>query len=221
MDIAAIATDFDGTLGGDDGVPDSTVAALARFKHSGRKLLMVSGRHLPDLKKVFGALHLFDLVVLENGGLLYYPQTDKTRTLAPGPSKEFTARLRQRGVDELQIGQTIVATHTGHHEAIRDTIAEMGLDLQIILNTDALMVLPTGVDKASGLMVALSELSLPADSIAAIGDAENDIVFLSMSGHPVAVGNALPQVKAIARTVTKGERGAGVEEFIATVLDGR
>lgn len=220
MDIRAIATDFDGTLGGDDGVPDSTVAALARFKHSGRKLLMVSGRHLPDLKAIFNALHLFDLVVLENGGLLYYPATDTTRTVAPGPSAEFVALLRERGVDELQVGQTIVATHTGHHETIRDTIEEMGLDLQIILNTDALMVLPTGVDKASGLMVALAELSLPAEGIAAIGDAENDIVFLRMCGTSVAVANALPEVKAIATIVTQGKRGAGVEEFIASVLGG-
>ena len=222
MPILAIATDYDGTLAENDIASASTVAALERFKASGRKLILVTGRHLADLRQVFGnGLHLFDIAVLENGGLLYYPQSGEVRLLAATPSAAFVARLRERGVDELAVGQTIVATHIGHHEAIRGTIEELELDLEIILNTDALMVLPPGVDKASGLRAALAELSLDAGSIAAIGDAENDIVFLKHAGHAVAVANALPEVKAIARTITRASRGAGVEEFIGWVLGGR
>jgi HAD superfamily hydrolase (TIGR01484 family) len=157
-------------------------------------------------------------VVAENGGLLYMPQEDTVRAMATAPSDDFVARLQARGVDELQIGQTIVATHVGHHDAIRRTIDEMTLDLDIILNTDALMVLPKGVDKASGLAAALAELSLSAVQVAGIGDAENDIVLLQSCGYAVAVANALPQVKAIAHLVTSAERGAGVEEFISVVL---
>jgi HAD superfamily hydrolase (TIGR01484 family) len=164
-------------------------------------------------------LELFDIVVAENGGLLYYPQADRSRPLAPAPSAAFVARLRERGVDELAVNQTIVATHTGHHAAIRDTLEEMGsLGLEIILNTDALMVLPKGTNKASGLAAALAELSLDAGAVAAIGDAENDIVFLKHCGLAVAVDNALPEVKAIANLTMRGARGAGVEEFIAWVL---
>ena len=140
------------------------------------------------------------------------------RALAAAPSELFVARLRERGVDELAIGQTVVATHIGHFETIRNTIDEMGADLEIILNTDALMVFPPGTNKASGLKVALAELSLPAASVAAIGDAENDVIFLSHCGTAVAVANALPEVKAIASIVTLGSRGAGVEEFISWVL---
>ena len=219
MEILAIATDYDGTVAEDGVTAASTVVALARFKASGRKLILVTGRPLAELKLVFGSLVLFDVVVAENGGLLYYPRANSVRALAPGPSELFVARLRERGVDELVVGQTIVATHVGHHEAIRNTIDEMALDLEIILNTDALMVLPTGTNKASGLKAALSHLSLPAASVAAIGDAENDIIFLKHCGYAVAVANALPEVKAAASMVTKGSRGAGVEEFISLVLD--
>ena len=101
---------------------------------------------------------------------------------------------------------------------ISDTIAELGLDLQIILNTDALMVLPPGVDKASGLVAALSELSIPASAVAAIGDAENDIVFLKLCGYAVAVANAIPSVKAMADLVTEGRKGAGVEELVERLI---
>ena len=219
MQILAIASDYDGTIAEDGVTAPSTVAALARFKASGRKLILVTGRPLPDLKEVFGSLALFDVVVAENGGLLYYPDTGHVRPLAAQPSELFVARLRERGVDDIAVGQTIVATHVGHHETIRNTIAEMALDIEIILNTDALMVLPQGINKASGLEAALSALSLPAASVAAIGDAENDVVFLRHCGYAVAVANALPEVKAVASTVTTGSRGAGVEEFISRVLD--
>ena len=218
MTILAIASDYDGTLAEDGVTAASTIAALRRFKASGRKLIMVTGRHLGDLKDVFAHLPLFDLVVAENGGLLYAPHDDTVRALAEVPSSEFISRLQERGVDQLEVGQTIVATHAGHRETIQHTIDEMGLDLEIILNTDALMVLPTGVDKASGLAAALAELSLSSAHVAGIGDAENDIVLLQSCGHAVAVANALPQVKAIAHTVTSAERGAGVEEFITFVL---
>lgn len=216
--IRAIATDYDGTLAENDVVPASTVAALGRFAASGRRLILVTGRHLPDLQQVFSGLQLFDIVVAENGGLLYSPKTGGTRALAAPPSAALVARLRPYNLPEFAVGQTIVATKASEEAVVRDAIAALGLDLEIILNTDSLMVLPPGIHKASGLAAALAELGLVAADIAAIGDAENDIVFLRQCGYAVAVGNALPQVKEIAALVTGGARGAGVEEFIATVL---
>lgn len=217
-DIVAIASDFDGTIGSDDGAPDSTIAALARFKATGRKLILVTGRPLVELKQVLPEVRLFDIAVIENGGVLYFPQSDSIRALAPGPSQAFAQRLRERGVEELAVGTTIVATHADHHQTIAETIREMSLDLEIILNTDALMVLPPGVHKASGLAAALVELAIDPAKVAAIGDAENDVIFLKQCGYAIAVANALPGVKAIADLVTKGARGAGVEELVEQLL---
>jgi hydroxymethylpyrimidine pyrophosphatase-like HAD family hydrolase len=218
VEILALATDYDGTLADDGVTAPSTVDALTRFRASGRKLILVTGRPLAELRVVFDRLDLFDIVVAENGGLLYFPETGAVRPLAAPPSAPFVERLRERGVDELVVGDTIVATHTGHLDVIRATIDEMAMNLEIILNTDALMVLPSGTDKASGLRAALAELSLPAPSVAAIGDAENDVAFLRHCGYAVAVANALPEVKAIAGIVTAGAHGAGVEEFIHSIL---
>ncbi len=217
--IVAIASDYDGTIADDGVTAASTKAALARWKAADRKLLLVTGRPINELKDVFDRLDLFDIIVGENGGLLYYPATDTIRTLAPGPSAALVARLRERGVDELAVGHTIVASHDGHLEVIRTTVAELGDGLEVILNTDAVMILPTGVNKASGLAAALAELGLAHTAIAAIGDAENDVPFLMAAGYAVAVANALPQVKAIAHLTTAGIRGDGVEELIATLLD--
>ena len=216
--ILALASDYDGTIADDGVTAESTKAALGRLKASGRKLVLVTGRPINELIEVFDRLDLFDIVVGENGGLLYFPATGAIRTLAPGPSTALVERLRGRGVDELAVGHTIIASHDGHLATIREAVAELGAGLEVILNTDAVMVLPTGVDKASGLAAALSELGLPHSAVAAIGDAENDLAFLRTAGFAVAVANALPQVKAIAHHVTTGIRGAGVEELVARLL---
>jgi hypothetical protein len=216
--ILALASDYDGTIADDGVTTENTKAALAQLKASGRKLVMVTGRPIDELTEVFDRLDLFDIVVAENGGLLYYPATGSIRTLAPAPSVALVARLRERGVTELAVGHTIVASHDGHLAVMRQTVAELGAGLEVILNTDAVMILPTGIDKASGLAAALTELELEHAAVAAIGDAENDLAFLKDAGFAVAVGNALPQVKAIAHHVTTGIRGAGVEELVALLL---
>jgi hydroxymethylpyrimidine pyrophosphatase-like HAD family hydrolase len=80
------------------------------------------------------------------------------------------------------------------------------------------MVLPTGVNKATGLRRVLEDMQIDPQNVAAIGDAENDHAFLSMCGVGVAVANALPMLKERADFVTKGARGAGVTELIDRIL---
>ena len=90
----------------------------------------------------------------------------------------------------------------------------MGLELQIIFNKGAVMVLPAGINKESGLRAALEELGLSPRNVVAVGDAENDFAFLDLCGMPVAVANALPRLKDAAALVTRGERGQGVAELV-------
>ena len=49
MRFKALALDYDGTLAWHGEVDEATVAALQRAKDSGRKLLMVTGREVPEL----------------------------------------------------------------------------------------------------------------------------------------------------------------------------
>ena len=59
-----------------------------------------------------------------------------------------------------------------------ETIRDSGLELQIIFNKDAIMVLPPGINKMTGLCAALAELKLSRHNLAGIGDAQNDHAFL-------------------------------------------
>jgi hypothetical protein len=81
------------------------------------------------------------------------------------------------------------------------------------------MVLPSGVNKASGLGAALAECGLSAHNVVGIRDAENDHAFLRTCGCSVAVANALDSIKAEADLVTGGARGDGVREVIERLVE--
>ncbi|RUW23497.1 HAD-IIB family hydrolase [Mesorhizobium sp. M4B.F.Ca.ET.215.01.1.1] len=218
MYFIALATDYDGTLAHDGIVTKKTLSALEQLKKTGRKLILVTGRELPDLKRVFPELALFDKVVAENGALVYTPASEEERTISPSPSADLVAGLKKRGVKPLSVGRSIVATWEPHQATVLDVIKELGLELEIIFNKGAVMILPSGINKATGLAAALGDLRLSPRNAVGVGDAENDHAFLQACGCSVAVDNALPAVKNTADLVTRGARGKGVEELIGKLI---
>jgi phosphoglycolate phosphatase (TIGR01487 family) len=218
MYFVALVTDYDGTLAADGRVEASTIRSLRRFKESGRKLVLATGRELPDLREVFPELDVFELVVAENGALLHVPSTGEEEAIAGPPDPAFVERLRARKIEPLSVGRSIVATWEPHETEVLEAIRELGLDLQLTFNKGAVMVLPAGVNKGSGVTAALEKLAISPRNVIGIGDAENDEAFLRLCGHAVAVANALESVKKSADFVTKGARGDGVRELIDLVL---
>jgi hydroxymethylpyrimidine pyrophosphatase-like HAD family hydrolase len=218
MQYLALAMDYDGTLAKDGQVCDETIAALERAVTAGRKLLLVTGRFLEDLQKVFPRLDLFTYVVAENGALLYQPATSRMQLLGEAPPQRFIQALQARGVTPLGVGRVIVATWRPHETTVIEVIRELGLERQVIFNKGAVMVLPTGVNKGSGMSAALQELLISPHNVVAIGDAENDHSFLSLAECTVAVQNALPALKDQADFTTKGARGDGVIEIVDQLL---
>lgn len=218
MYFMALATDYDGTIARDGAVSEKTLDALARLKATGRKLILVTGRELPELRRVFPALDMFDAAVAENGALLYLPGTGEERLLAPPAPEGLVDALRKRGVRPLSVGRAIVATREPHQKASLEVIRELGLELDIVFNKGAVMILPAGVNKASGLDAALAAMGLCPQNVVGIGDAENDHAFLRACGCGVAAANALPAVKETADLVTRGKRGKGVAEMVDRLI---
>jgi hydroxymethylpyrimidine pyrophosphatase-like HAD family hydrolase len=116
-------------------------------------------------------------------------------------------RLRERRVHPLSVGRRIVASWEPMQDIVLETVRELGLELQIVFNKGAVMVLPSGVNKASGLVAALAGCGLSPHNVVGIGDAENDHGFLAMYGYSVAVANALDSVKAKADLGSPAEPG--------------
>lgn len=221
MDYRVIATDYDGTLATEGTVDDATLAALERYRDSGGHLLLVTGRQLDDLFQVFPHSHLFQGIVAENGAVFHQPHRNQMKLLADPFPPTLVETLKAAGADPIYQGQVMVATWEPHGDAVQQAIQSLGLAATVILNKRAVMILPQGVNKASGLAVALADLNLAHLPSVGIGDAENDLSLLQACHRGVAVANALPELKAIAHYITQGERGAGVQEVIQRILENR
>jgi hypothetical protein len=218
MRYRALACDYDGTLATHGVVPDSTLLAIERLRAAGRKVLLVSGRVLADLRAVMPELHRFDLCVLENGAQLHDPSTQRQSWLAAPPPPQLIAELRRRGILDLGLGGVILATQAANHALVAQVISDLRLEIHAIRNKGALMLLPAGVHKGSGLRAALEQLRLAPHETVAVGDGENDQDLLAAAGFGVAVENAVPALREAAVAVTSQPRGAGVEEVIAAML---
>ncbi|HKY01492.1 MAG TPA: HAD-IIB family hydrolase [Burkholderiales bacterium] len=217
MRYLALATDYDGTIAHHGRVDEKTVEALKRVATSGRKLLLVTGRQLPELLEIFPEIDMFDLVVAENGALLYTPATKEQKLLAEAPPDTFVEALNRRGVP-IAVGGVIVATVHPHETVVLETIRDLGLELQVIFNKGSVMVLPPNVNKASGLMAALDHLCLSPHNVVAVGDAENDHALLNLCEYSAAVANSVPMLKAEADLTTDSDHGAGVAELIEALI---
>ncbi|MBX3300624.1 MAG: HAD family hydrolase [Nitrospira sp.] len=218
MRYVAIATDYDNTLAVNGRVQRETVTALENLIQSGRKIILVTGRLLSDIVAVFPEIGLCERVVADNGAVLYRPGTREHTVLAPPIPPAFIEELRRRQIPSLSVGESIVGTIRPHELTLLEVIRDLGLELQVIFNRESVMVVPAGINKASGLAVALREIGLSPRNIVGIGDAENDHALLNQCEYAVAVANSVPMLKTIADWVTTNAEGQGVAELIGELV---
>jgi hydroxymethylpyrimidine pyrophosphatase-like HAD family hydrolase len=213
MRYHVLACDYDGTLATGGRLLDATRAMLERVRATGRKLVLVTGRQIEDLLRVCPDLSPFEVVVAENGALLYWPGTRELRTLADPPPRELIETLRRRQVPGLGVGHVIVSTWQPNEAVLLDVVRELGLEMQVIFNKGAVMMLPSGVNKGTGLKAALETMRVSPHNVVGVGDAENDHALLAACECGVAVANALPMLRDRADLVTSASNGEGVTEL--------
>jgi hydroxymethylpyrimidine pyrophosphatase-like HAD family hydrolase len=218
MRYLALALDYDGTAASEGRLSDAASSAIERLRTSGRRVVLVTGRRVDDLLRVLPRSALFDLIVAENGAVIYDPQSREEVPLAAPLPALFADRLRERGVVPLEQGAVVVATRDPYGEVMLEVIRELGLEVHVIFNRGAVMALPAGINKASGLDVAVRRLGMSRHEVVGIGDAENDHSLLEYGECGVAVANAVDSLKEIAAFVTRGANGAGVAELIDELI---
>lgn len=204
MRYVALAAGFDGTLARDSQYDERCIDALRALAATGRKLILVSGRELRELLEIFPEVRLFDYVVAENGAVMYRPATRESEILANAPPEILLQELRRRHVTPLTVGSSIVRTVQANEAEVSAALRKLQLDFQLVTNPGALMMLPAGVNKASGVWAALRELGISRHNLVAIGDGENDLALFEFAEHAVAVQNADALVKRVANRTTQG-----------------
>jgi hydroxymethylpyrimidine pyrophosphatase-like HAD family hydrolase len=218
MRYLALATDGDGTLLEHGRMEDDVAAALARFRRAGGRVFLVTGERIEDLAN-FPRIELIDYIVAENGAMLLNPNLGDARLLSDATSAAVASALHQAGALQVKSGRVLVST-TENERRVREILAQQNFDWPIQHNRDDLLLLPRGVDKATGLTALLQKFNLAPEQVAALGDAENDQAMIELCGFGAAVANAVPALKESAKMVTRGRAGCGVIELIDVILSG-
>lgn len=217
--IRAVALDYDGTVSTGPRPEPATLDALARAR-SGHTLVLVTGRILEELRADFPDVDdHFDLVVAENGAVL--SRGGATRDLTPPVDPGLGGALAKRGVP-VRRGRVLLACDAVHEPTVREEADRLGVDCQLIRNRSALMVLPRGVTKATGVLEGLAELGISRHRTIAVGDAENDGSLLDACAMGIAVADAVQALKDHADLVLDHPNGRGVRELLdGSVLAGQ
>jgi HAD superfamily hydrolase (TIGR01484 family) len=207
-----MAFDFDGTLAVNGDVPPELESALARCRDSGHVLFLVTGRRYETVQ--LGYLgSLFAGIVWENGAVLSHTASGETYL----PFGQLDARLL-KAIEAAGIpferGLAIAATWTPHDQALWRILSSHGGSTSVEYNKGAVMVLPPGATKGSGLERLLALCGLSPRNLAAFGDAENDLSMMTLAEVSVAVGDAVPAVIETADVHATAPGPQGVLEIL-------
>jgi hydroxymethylpyrimidine pyrophosphatase-like HAD family hydrolase len=92
---------------------------------------------------------------------------------------------------------------------ILEEVRKLELPLMLVFNRNRVMVLPQGINKATGLREVLNTMRLSLHNCIGIGDAENDHALLEACEIGVAVSWGSKSLKAIADDVLRARTGGG------------
>jgi Cof subfamily protein (haloacid dehalogenase superfamily) len=87
-------------------------------------------------------------------------------------------------------------------------------DITYSTNNGLVEIVPLGVSKATGVEEIAGPLGIPSDEVVAFGDMPNDVPMLLWAGCGVAMGNAHPDVLAVADEVTASNSDDGVGRLL-------
>ena len=215
----AVAVDYDGTLTQGRRPDPDVLAAVREARGDGHAVVLATGRILSELRADFPEVDgEFDAIVAENGAVL--ADAEGMRDLAAPVDPELARALAHRDVP-LRQGRVLLACAADSAATVLEEVGRLGLDCQLMRNRAALMILPAGVTKGTGLAEALGNLGISRHSAIAVGDAENDTALLGACELGVAVGNAVASLKRCADLVLDEPDGQAVATLLrGPVLDG-
>jgi len=157
----------------------------------------------------------FTGIAWENGAVLSVKGTDELYLPFGHVDPQLVNNLELAGVP-LERGLAIVATWTPHEETVWHILQESGSEAVIVHNKGAVMVLPPGTTKGTGLERLLELCGFSPRNLVSFGDAENDLSLLQVGETGIAVADAVPSLKEVADLVTSQPGPTGVLEALET-----
>ncbi|MGB3778391.1 MAG: HAD hydrolase family protein [Tunicatimonas sp.] len=220
MYLKILAFDLDGTLTESDNISEEIKNMLSRVKNEGFIVLLVTGRRLKAIPDITFFEDICEAIIAENGAILYFPGNDTVSL----PFGELAVDVKKQLLDldiPVEVGMAIVATWTPHDREVIEILTKTGYAASVEYNKGAVMILPPGASKGTGLRIALHDLGHSPHNLIAFGDAQNDRSLFEQGELTVAVDNASSEIKAIADVVLTKPNGTGVCNFLEGLLEDR
>jgi Cof subfamily protein (haloacid dehalogenase superfamily) len=156
------------------------------------------------------------LVAVEEVGVGY-------RVSQPFPEGEVSGRITVEDVDSLvaePVTRVIIRAVDQDPREFASLVDGLGLhDINYYIGYTAWLDLaPQGVSKASGLEMVCARLDVSAADVLAVGDGFNDVEMLEWAGRGVAMGQAPPEVQAVADDVTAAVEDDGLVAELSRYL---
>jgi hydroxymethylpyrimidine pyrophosphatase-like HAD family hydrolase/CheY-like chemotaxis protein len=221
--LKVLACDLDGTLAKDGVIAPETWDLLRQAKTSGLTLILATGRVIESFIESGPFTEFFEAIVAEDGAVVFFPRRNVVKLPFGRLSSVVVQRLEEMKIP-LERGMSIVATRVPYDEVIMKVLQDINVGVTIEYNNGAVMLLPPGATKGTGLSYALQDLGYSPRNLVACGDAENDCSMLELAELAVAVPNAIPKIKALADVVlpsVPGDNGTGINLLLRQLLTRR
>ena len=245
MSIKLIAVDIDGTLvNSQKEITPEVFSAIQDAKEAGVKVVIATGRPIAGVAKLLDDLQLRDegdYVVTFNGALVQETATgheiiSESLTYEDYLDMEFLSRklgvhmhaitkdgiyTANRNIGKYTVHESTLVSmpifyRTPEEMADKEIVKCMFIDEPDKSAPFYLELLKKNVDKGSAITHLAEKLGLTKDQTMAIGDEENDRAMLEVVGNPVVMENGNPEIKKIAKYITKSNDESGVAHAIRT-----
>jgi HAD superfamily hydrolase (TIGR01484 family) len=234
-DIKLIVLDIDGTLlNNAHELTPRTETALKAAMEKGIQIVLATGKTVASARDLVKRLNLTTPGVYVQGTSVHDAGGNVThqQTLSADVARQLITFAEDRGFTvAIYSGSRVIMrrltglekTLTEHHEpepeaagALQNILDETPVNKLIVFNRGEghLEILPAGASKGAGVKSVLRDLKVPTEQVMAVGDGDNDIEMLQLVGVGVAVENATPKLKEVAKHVVASNDADGVAEAI-------
>ena len=225
MKIEAIAVDIDGTITDSKRrICISAIEAIRKAEEKNVPVIIVTGNLVTYGYAASVLIGCSGGVVSENGGVVY--NNDKIEILV---NRKYVDEANDYLIGKL--GKKLKKQESNDNNYRESEIVYykdipkklLTENLKGFENLDKIEIYDSGfalhltdkrVNKGTSLKYLCEKNNINIDNVMAIGDSENDIDFLKVAGHKIAVGNADEELKEESDYVCEKSYGDGVKEAI-------
>ena len=215
-DIKAIVVDIDGTL--TDMQRHISTEAIQAIREMPIPVVLASGNVICFMRAASKLIGASEAMIGETGGVIQVGYDASPVVLADiEECRRAAAMLKEHFPDMVQLDARYRMSELAFRRNIDlasagKLLGEEYPGLEILDTMFALHLKHKSVNKGTGMVKIAGLMGLKPENFAAMGDSRNDLPMFRAASVGIAVGNALPELKAMATHVTTKSYGEGAAE---------